>query len=147
MPPREEEQELAVAPDGLEPTGHRAVWRDDQAVRKFGNGSTWHRLVYYVFFYFVVAGLARGADFLYLRYQGASPFFLSMLWLARWHDPSIVIVVEIPTFPYDDAAITPRARALLLVVRRALWKRWVLSWKRRQALGRRSRTRSFQRRG
>ena len=110
-----------LGPVGVVFPSEGSIWRDDQAVREFGKGSTWHRLVYYVFFYFVVAGLARGADFLYLRYQGASPFFLSMLWLARRHDPSIVIVVEIPTFPYDDAAITLRAKALLLVDR--MWRR------------------------
>ena len=76
-----------LGPVGVVFPSEGSIWRDDQAVREFGKGSTWHRLVYYVFFYFVVAGLARGADFLYLRYQGASPFFLSMLWLARRHDP------------------------------------------------------------
>jgi glycosyltransferase involved in cell wall biosynthesis len=96
---------------------------DGKAVKHYGNGGLWRRLTYYLFFYFDAAALAAGVDFVYLRYQGSSPALLWMLRKVRKRNPAVAIFVEIPTYPYDSAAATVRARFLLAIDR--AWRRRV----------------------
>lgn len=88
---------------------------DGKAVKHYGTGGLWRRLAYYLFFYFDAASRAAEADFVYLRYQGASPALLWMVRRLRRRNPACVIFVEIPTYPYDEAATTPRARLMLAI--------------------------------
>jgi glycosyltransferase involved in cell wall biosynthesis len=92
-----------------------------EVVKRFGSGPLWRRLVHYAIFYPVAATWARQVDYVYLRYQGASPALVRMLRRIRRENPGAAVFVEIPTYPYDSAAVTPRARFLLAIDR--AWRR------------------------
>jgi glycosyltransferase involved in cell wall biosynthesis len=113
-------QELPGSISILHPSG-AAIHCDGEAIKRFRNDGLWRRLVHYALFYPVAAARAARVDYVYLRYQGASPALVGMLRRIRRDNPAAAIFVEIPTYPYDSAAVTPRAR-LLLAVDRA-WRR------------------------
>jgi glycosyltransferase involved in cell wall biosynthesis len=94
---------------------------DGSTLKRYGKGGLWRRLVHYWFFYEMAAVQARDSDFIYLRYQGASPSLVRLLRRVRRENPSIAIFVEIPTYPYDFAVATVRARVLLAVDK--AWRR------------------------
>jgi hypothetical protein len=97
-----------------------AIHRDGETIKKYGDGGIWRRLTYYAFFYFFAASHAARLDYVYIRYQGASPALLWMLRKVRRRNASAAVFIEIPTYPYQAAAITLRAKLMLLID--TLWR-------------------------
>lgn len=72
---------------------------------------------YYFRFYPALARRLASLDFVYIRYQGCSPFLLWMLRELRRKLPGIVIVTELPSYPYHTEARSLRERLFVLVDR------------------------------
>ncbi|SFN31789.1 glycosyltransferase family 4 protein [Dokdonella immobilis] len=102
-----------------------SILLDEQVAKHFGYGALRRRLTYYLFFYLAVPRLLGVVEYIYLRYQGCSPLMLWMLWRVRRSDPSIKILIEIPSFPYDNESQTLREKAKQTVdrlFRGMLWR-------------------------
>lgn len=98
------------------PTGS-SIKRNGEVIYQ-GSSRKWCiRFVYVVWFYVVLSRQLAGVDFIYIRYQRCSPIFLWFLAKLRRRNPSTVLLVEVPTFPYDTELISRRERVLGLVDR------------------------------
>lgn len=89
---------------------------NNQIIGDYGKGGLAARLTYYFRFHFAVASL-RGYEFAYIRYQGTSPLMLWALFRLRRNNPGLVVLVEVPTFPYDGKRVSMRDWAFWLVER------------------------------
>lgn len=93
-----------------------AIVCGDQVVKSYGKGPLMRRFAHYAAFYRFATRCALRSDYVYLRYQGASPALLKMLRTIRRKNPECVIIVELPTYPYDREVLdTLRGRLWLLV--------------------------------
>lgn len=101
----------AIAPgiDLYYPAGG-AIRKNDEIVRKYGNSALWRRMTYYFLFYFFLARQPLDVDFIYIRYQRSSPLFLYMLSRLRSKNPGLVILVELPSYPYHTESTSIRDR-------------------------------------
>lgn len=102
--------DAALGPVTLFTPAGTEVARDGQPVTAFGGGARSRRFLHFWRFYKTVGGLRKPVDYAYIRYQRTSPSFLWMLRALRRRNPSIVIVVEVPTWPYRQEAVTVRER-------------------------------------
>lgn len=89
---------------------------NEHVVKDTAKGRLASRLTYYVRFHFAVASL-RGYDFAYIRYQGTSPLMLWALHRLGQNNPGLVVMLEVPTFPYDGKRVSIRDWALWIVER------------------------------
>lgn len=89
---------------------------NDLVNKDTSKGRLARRLTYYLRFHFAVAAL-RGYDFAYIRYQGSSPLMLWALHRIRWKNPGSIVILEVPTFPYEHARVSVRDQALWIVER------------------------------
>lgn len=97
------------------------IRRGETLVKEYGSGRLARRLAHYVFFHFVAARHASEVDYVYLRYQRSSPALLGLLRSIRRSNPNAVILVEVPTYPYDDElSSTMRSRIFSMVDR--IWR-------------------------
>lgn len=100
----------------LYPSGG-AVMAGDAALRTFGDGRLARRLVDLFLFYGAIGASRLTCDVAYIRYQRTSPVFLWMLSRLRARNPKVVIVVELPSWPYHTENITVRDKVLGLTDR------------------------------
>lgn len=97
--------------DLLYPSGGK-VMCNGQVLRDYGDGPLWRRLVGLFLFYTALVSARFSCDFVYIRYQRTSPVFLWMLSRLRARNPDVVILVELPSFPYHTENITLRDKVL-----------------------------------
>jgi hypothetical protein len=79
-----------------------SIRRGETIATILGQGRWGRRLAHYVFFHLIAAKHARDVDYVYLRYQRSSPALLGLLRSIRRSNPRAVVLVELPTYPYDD---------------------------------------------
>lgn len=76
-------------------------------------GSGWTRRINHHWrFHKAMERAARDAAFLYIRFQGAPPGFVSALARLKRARPKLPVLLEIPTWPYRDERRGPRAHLL-----------------------------------
>lgn len=109
-------QEFPADVDILHPAGG-AILRNGAVATSYGEGALWKRLVHYFLFHAWVGANLRGLQFLYIRYQGCSPVFLRMLGRLRRANPGLVILLELPSYPYHSESTTLRQKLLSLLDR------------------------------
>lgn len=102
--------DAALGPVTLFTPAGTEVARDGQPMTAFGGGARSPRFLHFWRFYKTVGGLREPVDYAYIRYQRTSPSFLWMLRALRRRNPSIVIVVEVPTWPYRQEEASLRER-------------------------------------
>ena len=93
------------------------IIRDGGVLASYGPGALKRRFVHFVQFYRRVGSIIRGVDFVYIRYQGSSLWFLRMLSNIRRNNPGARIILEIPSWPYQTEARTLREKFANLVDR------------------------------
>jgi hypothetical protein len=81
-------------------------------VASAGSGRVARRLAHYVLFHVALSSRREPLDFLYIRYQGSSPLLLWALGRLRSRNPRMVVVAEIPSWPYHSEAKTIREKLL-----------------------------------
>ncbi len=96
--------------------GHRQ-WRvEDEVIEDLGSGTlakVRKRLCYKAIARYVES---QGIEFVYMRsFHNANPFTIGLV--KRLHRAGARVVMEIPTYPYDQEYITPRMKMDLLVDR------------------------------
>ena len=77
-------------------------------VQAGGTGRQAARRAYYLGFYRYLARQVRGLDYVYIRYPRSSPLFLWMLARLRAHNPGLVVLIELPSFPYHTENVSLR---------------------------------------
>ena len=102
--------EAALGPVTLFTPAGTEVARDGQPITRFGGGARGRRLLHFWRFYKTVGALREPIDYAYIRYQRTSPSFLWMLRTLRRRNPEMLIVVEFPTWPYRQEAVSLRER-------------------------------------
>jgi len=105
-----EEMALYTIEDG-------AIVRDGQCMKRSGGSSVAKRLTYYVLFYLYLAKHPIDTDFVYIRYQRSSPLFLYMLSRLKAHNPNLLVLVELPSYPFHTEWVSLREKILGLVDR------------------------------
>lgn len=93
------------------------IMQNDTMLRRYGVGPVWRRVTYYFMFYLFLARQNLAVDFVYIRYQRSSPVFLYMLYRLKSHHPGLVILVELPSFPYHTENTSVRDSVLGFVDR------------------------------
>lgn len=88
------------------------VWRDDEVIKRYPEGTFWRRLNYAFLFYKVLVREIRNLNFVYIRFQRSSPAFLWMLSRLRKMNPRLFVCVEIPTYPFETESISLRDKVL-----------------------------------
>lgn len=88
--------------DGANVTCNGAV------VQTGGSGKQAARRAYYFGFYRHLARTLRGLDYVYIRYPRSSPLFLWMLARLRAHNPGLMVLIELPSFPYHTETVSLR---------------------------------------
>ncbi|WP_456375034.1 glycosyltransferase [Thiolapillus sp.] len=91
--------------------------------QRWGDSTFWRRIAYYFLFYPFLSAHLTGLDFIYIRYQGCSPVFLHMLKKLKARNPGLLVLVEIPSYPYDREKTSLREYLLGAVDR--LSRRWM----------------------
>lgn len=102
--------EAALGPVTLFTPEGTEVARDGTAVTRFGGGARGRRLLHFWRFYKTVGAMREPVDYAYIRYQRTSPSFLWMLRTLRRRNPFMVILTEIPTWPYRNEEASLRER-------------------------------------
>lgn len=93
------------------------IVKNGTMLRHYGAGSLWRRITYYFMFYLFMGRQPLAVDFIYIRYQRSSPIFLYMLSRLKSRNPELVILIEIPSFPYHAENTFIRGWVLGLVDR------------------------------
>jgi glycosyltransferase involved in cell wall biosynthesis len=86
--------------------------KNGRLLHRWGKTRFWRRIAYYFLFYPYLSGHVSDVGFIYIRYQGCSPLFLHMLRRLKKRNPGLVVLVEIPSFPYDAERTSYRERLL-----------------------------------
>lgn len=100
----------------FENKGHKQRMVDDQVIASYGNG--WKGKIYKRIEYLSITKhiLNQQYDFVYMRSNhNANPFSLKMLYQLK--RAGIPVVMEIPTYPYDQEYITPFMKLELFIDR------------------------------
>lgn len=93
------------------------IMKNDEVVQSYGASSLWRRMTYYCLFYLFIARQQLDVDFVYIRYQRSSPVFLYMLSRLKKKNPNLVILLELPSFPYHTEEVTYRDKIFGLIDR------------------------------
>jgi glycosyltransferase involved in cell wall biosynthesis len=88
-----------------------------QPWKTYGSGKFTKRWTYYFHFYLALASRPGPLDFVYIRDQGCSPLFLWMLRQLRRRHPGIVILIELPSYPFYTGPMSMRERVFSIVDR------------------------------
>lgn len=88
------------------------VVRNGLPIRSLGSGPLARRIAHYFLFHLALARRQEPLDFLYLRYQGSSPMLTWSLGKLRKRNPGMVVLLEMPSWPYYSEAISVRERIL-----------------------------------
>ena len=79
-----------------------------------GSGAIARRLAHYVLFHVVLSARREPLDFVYMRHQGSSPLLLWTLWRLRRRNPHMMVIAELPSWPYGvPGSLRGKALALL----------------------------------
>ena len=103
---------VALGPIEIFSPAGASILRGDQVMAAYGSGRLGRRLVHYGAFYTRIAAIADPVDYLYIRYQRASLPLLHMLRRLRRRNPGLVVIVELPSFPYHQEEATLREKLL-----------------------------------
>ncbi|WP_027715117.1 glycosyltransferase [Desulfuromonas sp. TF] len=98
------------------PTGGE-IRKNGEVLRSYGASHFWRRLTYYYLFYLCMARQPLDANFIYIRYQRSSPLFLYLLSRIKARHPGIVVLVELPSYPYHTEWHSFRDRLFGLIDR------------------------------
>lgn len=130
-----------LGPTSLFHTSGAGVVCDGDVIREARPGKTGHRMQHMLHFYAsVAAGIETTVpDFAYIRYQRSGPGFLRMLRRMRRANPAMVIMVEMPSFPYHTEEISLRERVLgkidrLFRERMASYVDYIVTFSRRKTI-------------
>jgi len=93
------------------------VRKNDEVIHNYGVGGLWRRMTYYFLFYFFISKQSLDVDFIYIRYQRSSPIFLYMLARLKIRNPGLVVLVELPSYPYHAESTSFRDKMFGLIDR------------------------------
>jgi glycosyltransferase involved in cell wall biosynthesis len=88
------------------------VVKNGEIIRSAGSGRLAKRLAHYFLFHLAVASRREPLDFLYMRYQGCSPLLTWALGRLRKRNLRLVVIVEMPSWPYHSEATSFRDKVL-----------------------------------
>jgi len=109
--------ERALGPVDLWTLGGPGILCNGNEVLRAKPGKLSRIWLYGARFYGEVADRLGEADYMYIRYQRATPAFIGLLRRTRQQRPGMPIFVELPTFPYESEQISARDKALGLIDR------------------------------
>lgn len=104
--------ERALGPVDLWALGASSILCNGKPVLSAKSGRLSRIWLYAARFYAEVANHLGDADYMYIRYQRATPAFIRLLRRIRRQRPGMRIFVEIPTYPYESEQISARDKAL-----------------------------------
>jgi glycosyltransferase involved in cell wall biosynthesis len=95
------------------------VVKNGEIIRSAGSGGLARRLAHYLLFHLVLASHREPLDFLYMRYQGSSPLLIWALGRLRKRNPGLLVIIEIPSWPYYSEVTALRDKLLMWIDRRS----------------------------
>ncbi len=94
---------------------------NSRILKKAVSGRIRNKLRHYAGFYAYLAHANLTTDFFYIRYQKCDPFFIYMIAALKFRFPSSRILIEIPSYPYEQENKSIRNRILLFTDRSTRW--------------------------